>query len=95
MSKPVGKPNVGFHDAAHLQTGLDEIKKISDFLCVPRNDALCEAICEKCQFSKMAVDKKEKGEIVDTIFKKNFSMYRKGEYILYCIKIYRLIYLCL
>ena len=61
-----------------LQNGLDEIKKLAKFLGVPKNDELCEAINEKCHFSKMVKDKAFSDEISKKIFKGNFGMYRKG-----------------
>ncbi|XP_046581144.1 sulfotransferase 1B1-like [Haliotis rubra] len=50
------------------------VQRLSDFLGLPRNDELCQAIADKCQFSNMRRDKdqfsvKADGENV---------MYRKG-----------------
>lgn len=61
------------------ENGLEEIKKIAEFLGVPQNDELCQAIYEKCHFDKMAKDKTYPKEMTDKYYKNNFSMYRKGQ----------------
>ncbi|XP_046581180.1 sulfotransferase 1B1-like [Haliotis rubra] len=50
------------------------VQRLSDFLGLPRNDELCQAIADKCQFSNMRKDKEKYAFKADG---KN-SLYRKG-----------------
>ena len=61
-----------------LQNGLDEIRKLADFLGVPQNDELFQAIHDKCQFEKMRVDKESPATVYEQFCNKGFRFYRKG-----------------
>ena len=59
------------------------MKRIAEFLGIDVTDGLCESVSEKCHFKNMVKDKMVPKEIREKKFKGEFTMYRKGRYLLH------------
>ncbi|XP_052241326.1 sulfotransferase 1A3-like isoform X2 [Dreissena polymorpha] len=60
------------------QNGIEQIKKIAQFLSVDADDQFCQAIYDCCSFENMAVKKLPPKDLQDKIWKPGCSFYRKG-----------------
>lgn len=69
-----------FYIGFFFQNGEDEIAKIAKFLGldVASDKEFIKEIIEKCQINNMRAGKKYSPEVVKTVFREGFSIYRKG-----------------